>query len=96
MEVSVVRKALRPDSMYIGRGSHLGNPFVMDAKHTRDMVCDDYEEWFKLHKDDAKVKQQLGTLLARLKTTGSVKLGCYCAPQRCHGDTIKRWLEENV
>lgn len=38
---------------YIGRGSPLGNPFVMGSEDDRDLVCDKYQIWF-----NGKIKEK--------------------------------------
>ena len=49
------------------------------SKEERDRVCDEYEKWFWT--------TDLPSQLYELK--GKV-LGCYCKPQRCHGDFLAR------
>jgi hypothetical protein len=80
---------------YIGRPSPLGNPYYMANESQRDRVCDQYEAWFKqrLRVEDPVVMHELARLHATATRTGHLVLGCYCAPKRCHGDTIKRWLD---
>ena len=31
---------------------------------------------------------------AKCNEFGKVRLFCWCAPKRCHGETIKKWLIE--
>jgi hypothetical protein len=90
--ITVVRKH-EPDAQYIGRGSPLGNPFRMNDERDRDRVCDQYQVWFndKVAANDPVVMNELRRLY-RLAAKGDLKLGCFCAPRRCHGDTIKRFL----
>jgi hypothetical protein len=68
-----------PDAVYIGRGSPWGNPFKIGVDGTRDEVCDRYE------------REVLPTL--NLEQLRGHDLVCYCAPQRCHGDSIIALLE---
>lgn len=81
-------------AQYIGRGSPLGNPFVMASEADRDSVCEQYERWLheRVEKYDPKVVAALSRL-QRLAREGDVILGCFCAPKRCHGETIKAWLD---
>lgn len=67
-------------AVYIGRGSPWGNRFVIGRDGTRDEVCDKYEAW---------LAAQPG-LLARLSSLQGRDLVCFCAPRRCHGDTLRR------
>jgi len=86
--------------VYIGRGGkgqsgYFGNPIVrgkfcqacgkihLDAGSTLD--C--YKKYFydRIEKDN-QFKEEV------LKLKGKT-LGCFCKPNRCHGDTIKEWLD---
>ena len=62
----------------IDRNSDWGNPFEMPADGDRDTVCDSYEIFFPR-------KFSLHNRLDELR--GKV-LGCWCYPQRCHGDYL--------
>lgn len=89
------RKGERGD-FYCGRGSPLGNPSVTGTHGTRDECCDQYEAMHfpKMLKDE----QALG-MLRRIyrfgKAHGIVRLECYCAPLRCHCETIKRFIQSH-
>lgn len=67
----------------IDRNSDWGNPFELPADGDRDIVCDSYEIFFPR-------KFSLHNRLDELK--GKV-LGCWCYPQRCHGDYLAQKLE---
>lgn len=93
MEIKVTRVGAHAQN--VGRPTALGNPFFMNGESMRDEVCDKYEVWFKRKteaQDDA-VMNQLRSLWMIGKRTGAVNLGCYCAPRRCHADTIARYLK---
>ena len=93
--IKVVNKRIEPNHIYCGRGSALGNPFPMNSEKDRDMVCDKYEEYFNQKvrvERDARMIAQLKEILRQAKI-GDVNLGCFCAPKRCHCDTIKRFIE---
>ncbi len=67
----------------IDRTSDWGNPFVMStnqdtADGDRDTVCNSYDMFFQL-------KLSLHVRVGELK--GKV-LGCWCFPDRCHGDFL--------
>lgn len=89
-----VGKRWDPNAVYIGRPSPLGNQFAMQSEDDRDDVCDRYEAWFnaKIAEEDPAVIAELGRL-CDLAAQGNLVLGCFCAPKRCHGDTIKRFLD---
>lgn len=85
------------DSEFIARPSALGNPYPIGPDASRDIVCDHYEDWFheRVELNDPLVMHELKRLHRVGKDKGVLKLGCYCAPRRCHGDTIKHFLERN-
>ena len=68
----------------IDRNSDWGNPFEMPSDGDRDTVCDSYEIFFPR-------KFSLHNRLDELK--GKV-LGCWCYPQRCHGDYLTSKINE--
>lgn len=98
-------------TVYIGRpnhklglsGSPLANCFIIGRDGNRHEVCKKFE--LKLQDEISKgTKSEIYTELlkiAKLLNSGKskfVKLACYCKPQECHGDSIKRaiiWLMEN-
>jgi len=90
-----VGKKWDKEAEYIGRGSPLGNPFVMQTEQDRDTVCDAYEQWFrnKVKAQDPTVCNELLRLMEIAKKKTLI-LGCFCAPKRCHGQTIKACIEQ--
>ncbi len=66
--------------VYIGRGGPWGNPFRIGPDGTRDQVVAEYDHWIGSRPD----------LVARLGELRGRRLGCFCAPQRCHGDVLAR------
>ena len=93
----VVGKKWDANAQYIGRGSPLGNPFMKKSEADRDAVCDQYQAWFdrKVEAGDERVMNELRRLY-RLAKKGDLVLGCFCAPKRCHGETIKAFLEKHL
>jgi hypothetical protein len=71
-----------PGAVYIGRGSPWGNPFKIGRDGTRDEVCDRYE------------REVLPTL--DLEPLRGKDLVCFCAPLRCHGDSIFRAISHSL
>jgi hypothetical protein len=63
-----------PNSVYCGRGSPYGNPFIIGLHGDRDEVCNKFEE----------------VVLPTLDVSDLIgkDLICFCAPQRCHCDSI--------
>lgn len=75
------RDEIPPDAVYIGRGSAWGNPFKIgpgSMPPRRDEVCDRFEQ------------EVLPTL--NVEPLRGKDLVCFCAPQRCHGDSILKKL----
>jgi hypothetical protein len=89
-------KAKNAYDVVVCRGkSVLGNPFTLLSETDRDYVCDRYREWFNEQIIDSKaVLDELIRLHGVWKNYGKLRLFCWCAPKRCHAETIKRWLEE--
>lgn len=75
----------------------MGNPFVMHTEAERDIVCEKYEVYFIIQTViNETFNAYLRDILSALKTYGRVELYCWCAPKRCHAETIKRWLEKQI
>ncbi len=87
--------------VYIGRGpnSVWGNPWEIGPDGTRDEVCDRYETWLRTGRDfghPEATETRRGVILLSLPTLKGKRLGCWCAPQRCHGETLLTLLEEEL
>lgn len=75
-------------------GSAYGNPFYMADESKRWYVCSKYNEYFfKELINNAKLKAGLDRLQARHRAGEKIALVCFCAPRKCHADTIKSYLE---
>lgn len=72
------------NSVYIGRPSIWGNPFVIGKDGTRNDVIEKYAGW---------VRQQ-PALMARVGDLKGKCLVCWCAPLRCHGDVLLQLTNE--
>jgi hypothetical protein len=64
--------------VYIGRPSKWGNPFVIGRDGTREEVIAKYAIWLNSRAD----------LLRQIPTLRGLTLGCFCAPEPCHGDIL--------
>lgn len=108
MSITVVNKYAEKNHIYCGRGSALGNPFPMVSESDRDAVCGKYEDWFYGVVDESSFLSLVDNPDSRIRPNdptkllihiyveaakGDVNLGCYCAPKRCHCDTIKNFIE---
>lgn len=77
---------LEPGDVYVGRPSKWGNPFThrksgTQAKYvvrSRDAAVDAHRAWLLLNKE----------LMADLHELRGRNLVCWCAPQRCHAETL--------
>lgn len=74
-------------SVYIGRGTIVGNPFVIGRDGSRAEVIEKYEVWFQ------RMLRRPGFVTRVLAYVGDSDLACWCAPKPCHGDALKRWLD---
>ena len=71
-------------SVYIGRGSRWGNPFVIGKDGTRAEVCAKY-------KDALEDMIVVGSVsLNDLALLDGRNLVCFCAPLQCHGDILEK------
>lgn len=88
-EVINIKRYKDNDFVYIGRGTPFGNANShLEGSMTRDDACDAYEYDF-----NQKIKYDPVFKLQVLSLHGK-KLGCSCKPVlRCHGDTIKNYLD---
>jgi hypothetical protein len=72
--------------VYIGRAvpraglkaSAWGNPFVLGKHGTREEIMKQYRAWLLNNPE----------LMARLPELKGKVLGCWCAPEACHGDIL--------
>lgn len=77
----------------VDRKSVVGNPYFMCSEKERDKVCEKYKLYFKntLLKDEVAL-EYLRDMYRALKKYGHIELYCWCAPKRCHAETIKEFL----
>lgn len=93
-----------PDNVYIGRkgivfvdstrfpkkDSIWANPFKISVEHDRKSVIKKYEKYIrkKLDRDEISLED-----LKRLK---GKNLGCWCYPEKCHGDVLVKLIDELI
>jgi hypothetical protein len=68
----------------------------MDGESERDKACDQYEQYFaqNLNPDYAPPGfLEYLDQICQAAEKGDITLGCWCAPKRCHCDTIKDYVE---
>jgi hypothetical protein len=85
MSTTVVNLRYDKYDVYIGRGSKWGNPFVIGKDGDRNMVIDKYEKYILNHPILRK--------LIKKELKGKI-LGCYCKPERCHGDILAKLADK--
>lgn len=81
----------KPDHVYIGRRIHYVNapqskwynPFSVE-KYGRNGACIQYEQYIRTNNN----------LMDALEELRGKELGCWCKPERCHGDVLIKLLEE--
>jgi hypothetical protein len=94
--VNVRGAKVRTWTVYIGRAvrghykaSRWGNPFKIGRDGTRDEVIEKYRAWIV---DQPELMRDVATLHGQV-------LGCWCAPEPCHGEVLAElaaaaWLEK--
>jgi hypothetical protein len=94
--ISVINLHAGGTGEYIGRPSILGNPYILGVDGTRADCIDKYETYFldKLE-NDPKFRKEFERLVD-LARAGKLSIACWCAPQRCHGDVIKKYIEQRL
>lgn len=85
-KTKVVNRRNAEFEVYIGRPGPFGNPFAIGADGTRDEVIEKFRFWFYAPEQHFLRDRAIREL------TGKV-LGCYCAPQACHGDVLAEWCD---
>lgn len=95
-----------PNNFYIARPSILGNPFTHDGKRsnlaklsfkTRDEAIDAYEKYFHIMiETNEEFQQAFNKIYEKYKNGEDVYLGCFCKPNRCHGDIIAKELQKKL
>jgi len=83
-EIQVVNVRDGGYTIYIGRGSCLGNPFVIGKDGDRNQVIEKYRVWLP---DQPELMKTLDSLRDEI-------LGCYCHPLPCHGDVLVQLVRQ--
>lgn len=92
----------KPTYLYdikICRGvSELGNPFLLKDECDRDFVCDLYEKYFQtqIENNNLFFMDELNCLMRLYKKHGQLRLFCWCAPKRCHAETIRDYILSQI
>jgi hypothetical protein len=81
---TVVNKYKSTYTLYIGRGSKWGNPFVIGKDGTRADVVEKYELYAR---NNVEIMNSLSELSGQT-------LACFCKPLACHGDVLVKLFQE--
>lgn len=92
--IIIVNKHHGKSGEYIGRGSPLGNPFVIGKHGTREQVIAKYKVWLQeqIVKGNPVVLDELNRLGNKAIDEKGLALQCFCYPKPCHGEVIKEKL----
>ena len=92
--IIIVNKHHGKSGEYIGRGSPLGNPFVIGKHGTREQVIAKYEVWLQeqIDKGNPVVLDELNRLGNKAIDEKGLALQCFCYQKPCHGGFIKEKL----
>lgn len=69
------------DAVYVGRPTKWGNPYAMRNESDRERVCEAFEQ---------HALKRLETDPHWLDPLRGKDLICFCAPKRCHAETLIR------
>lgn len=78
----------------VDRSTPVGNVFYMRNEGMRDEVCDKYEAYFYKKVKEAGAFRDYIAHIYRTALKHDVALGCWCAPKRCHADTIAAFINK--
>lgn len=93
MNINIVnmRNVPRHSCTPVDRRTPLGNRFIIGQDGSRDEVCDKYDADFEyLLLANNAAQAQFQDLCRRARNNEEINLGCWCAPERCHAQTIRR------
>ena len=85
-KIKVVHCKKEPYDVYIGRPSKWGNPFIIGKDGTREEVISKYEMYIMNNPE----------LIQDLSELEGMTLGCWCKPNACHGDVLKRLVSDQL
>ena len=93
MPTTLVNLNKEPYDVYIGRGSKWGCPYtiIKDRPTLAKEIVDTKEEALSKYKEYVLSSPELMDSLDELE--GKV-LGCFCKPEKCHGDILLELLTQ--
>lgn len=89
----VNHKTWRGASVYVGRPSILGNPFIIGKDGDRTEVIQKFRRWLwhEIQRQEGPVYEEIQRLV-KLAEMGDLVLSCWCSPQPCHAEIIRACL----
>lgn len=91
--ISVVNRTKSDAGIYVGRPSIFGNPFEIGRDGTRTQVIQKYEDYFVRRLELDILFHREFMKLVDAAREGDITLACWCCPQRCHAEIIKKYIE---
>ena len=89
------RSLLKLPSILIDRTTWLGNPFHMGKDGNRKEVIEKYKVYFDQKMiEDKEFRDKFYQMCKRYKHCDQIQLVCWCYPAQCHGEVIKKAMEE--
>ena len=90
------------ESIYVGRGSSLGNPFSHKSSKyevfqvsSRDEAIKEYEKWIHEQiKYNTPQSKAINECVQKLVSDKKIVLGCYCVPLKCHAEILAKIILE--
>ena len=83
-------KPVNPWDVKVDRSSVLGNPFVMETEAERDEVCERYSKYFEIMMQNKSAAwEEINNLCNVYLKHKQLNLFCWCAPKKCHAETIR-------
>lgn len=104
--IQVLNKKDSNDGYYIGRGSPLGNPYdFTGSKHpqvkyrvnSRKEAIEGFSSYLdkELNDGNPEICDAINELIIKHKKKENIDLLCFCSPKSCHGEVIKKKIEES-
>jgi len=94
VKIRIVNMRNEQHDVRIDRRTCYGNPFVIGKDGTREGVILKCESRLKEQPWIAEKLMHEICNFTQVRRVDEVRLGCWCAPRACHGDTLKRLVEE--
>ena len=96
MDIEIVNMHLiKPEHAYdikVDRSTVYGNPYKISKTMTRENACNLFDYFMP----DLVAPSQLQKLVDIYIKYGKIRLFCWCVPERCHGETYKKYIMEHV